>query len=138
MIADYVQGDSLAVGIRPYVHVRHFDAQVGRSTEVGVRRLLARRVSGRIVLLSLGTNDFYRPSRWFAGEIRRVKRAVDNGCVVWAVTPNSKRLNRVLWRAAGPRFRVIHHVAPGPDGIHPTLSGYKTLAFRYRRAARRC
>lgn len=138
MLPVLVEGDSLAVGMRPYLQARYYDAQVGRSAVEGVPRLLARNISGRIVFVSLGTNDFWRPTGWFRRQVRRVHRAVGSGCVVWGTTPNSRRLNGVLWDARGIHFKVVRHVQPGPDGIHPTFQGYKLLAARYKRAAGGC
>ena len=144
-----VQGDSLAVGMKPslegFVRVSDYDAEDGRSTETGLERLLVREVRGRVILLSLGTNDLYRSTRWFRARVRRVRRAVGpRGCVVWglirapAFAQDARRLNEVLRANRGPRFRLVRPNGPYVDGVHLTAAGYRLKAQRFAAAARGC
>ena len=145
-----VVGDSLAVGMKPYLgeilgsSEVVWDARSGRTTPEGLIRLRARlrEVTPQAVVISLGTNDGPDPKR-FASRIQRALAAIPTGaCVVWADINRPPRkgryhaLNRVLERAAAhdPRMVLVHWdraVGRGtvalPDGLHPDAAG-----FRYR------
>jgi lysophospholipase L1-like esterase len=145
-----VVGDSLAVGMRPYLGTMLgssevvWDARSGRTTPEGLVRLRARlrEVTPQTVVISLGTNDGPDPQRF--GE--RIQRALDaipaSACIVWADINRPPRkgryhgLNRVLEQAAAddPRMvlvhwdrAVLHRSVSLPDGLHPDAPG-----FRYR------
>lgn len=142
-----VVGDSLAVGMRPFLgpllgdREVAWDARAGRTTPQGLQALRAdlRMVMPQTVVVSLGTNDGPDPRR-FADRIRRVLRELPaRACVVWPAIIRAPRkgaydgLDRVLRRQAegDPRF-----VVPGwdlvvlrgnvrlPDGVHPDDFGF--------------
>ena len=145
-----VVGDSLAVGMEPYLDSMLgssevvWDARSGRTTPEGLIHLRARlrEVTPQAVVISLGTNDGPDPKR-FATRIQRALAVIPAGaCVVWADINRPPRkgryhaLNRVLERAAAhdPRMVLVHWdrvVGRGtvalPDGLHPDAAG-----FRYR------
>jgi lysophospholipase L1-like esterase len=145
-----VVGDSLAVGMRPYLGTMLgssevvWDARSGRTTPEGLVRLRARlrEVAPRTVVISLGTNDGPDPRR-FAERIQRALDAIPaSACVVWADINRPPRkgryhgLNRILEQTAqhDPRMVLVHWdraVLRGsvslPDGLHPDAAG-----FRYR------
>jgi lysophospholipase L1-like esterase len=145
-----VVGDSLAVGMRPYLGTMLgssevvWDARSGRTTPEGLVRLGARlhEVTPRTVVISLGTNDGPDPQR-FAERIQRALDAIPvSACVVWVDINRPPRkgryqgLNRVLEQAAtdDPRMvlvhwdrAVLHRSVSLPDGLHPDAPG-----FRYR------
>jgi lysophospholipase L1-like esterase len=145
-----VVGDSLAVGMRPYLGTMLgssevvWDARSGRTTPEGLVRLRARlhEVTPQTVVISLGTNDGPDPQR-FAERIQRALDAIPaSACVVWVDINRPPRkgryhaLNRVLERAAvdDPRMAlvhwdraVLHRSVSLPDGLHPDAPG-----FRYR------
>ena len=150
-----VVGDSLAVGMRPYLGTMLgssevvWDARSGRTTPEGLVRLRAhlREVTPRTVVISLGTNDGPDPRR-FAERIQRALDAIPaSACVVWADINRPPRkgryhgLNRVLERAAAndPRVvlvhwdrAVLHRAVSLPDGLHPDAAGFQ---FRSRMVA---
>jgi lysophospholipase L1-like esterase len=145
-----VVGDSLAVGMRPFLGAMLepgevvWDARSGRTTPEGLVRLRARlrEVTPQTVVISLGTNDGPDPAR-FAGRIQRALQAIPiSACIVWADIDRPPRkggyhaLNHVLEQAAAkdPRVVLVHWdraVLRGtvalPDGLHPDAPG-----FRYR------
>jgi len=155
-----VVGDSLAVGLEPYlgplVAPRGvvWDASHGRTTPEGLVRLRAelRTLTPRAVLLSLGTNDGPRPER-FRDRIHRALLAIPAGiCVVWADIRRPARkgpyrpLNAVLERAArhDRRLVVVHwsravarHRVRLIDGIHPDKSGFDYRSRLFADALRR-
>jgi hypothetical protein len=155
-----VVGDSLAVGLEPYLapmvapRTVVWDAHNGATTPEGLVRLRTelRRVTPSAVLVSLGTNDGPHADR-FRRRIRRALRAIPSGtCVVWADLhrPHRKgpyrRLNRVLehearrdrrlvvvrWSRAVDRHRV--HLR---DGIHPDAAGFDYRSTLYAQALTR-
>jgi lysophospholipase L1-like esterase len=143
-----VVGDSLAVGMKPYLGELLgssevvWDARSGRTTPEGLVRLRARlrQVTPQTVVISLGTNDGPDPAR-FAGRIRRALAAIPAGaCVVWTDINRPPRkgryhgLNRVLEQAAArdPRMvlvhwdrAVVHKSVSLPDGLHPDAAGFE-------------
>jgi hypothetical protein len=142
-----VVGDSLAVGMRPFLapllgdRVVAFDARTGRTTPQGMqvlRRLLTTAKPATVVV-SLGTNDGPDAAR-FADRIRRILGALPpRTCVVWPsiIRPPRKGtydgLDRVLRRQAqrDPSFHVPswdYAVLRGevrlPDEVHPDQFGF--------------
>ena len=115
-----VVGDSLAVGMRPFLvpmlgdREVTWNARTGRTTPQGLQVLRATlpQVTPATVVVSLGTNDGSDPRR-FADRIRRVLRALPaQACVIWPTIIRPPRkgpygaLDRVLRDQArrDPRF----------------------------------
>jgi lysophospholipase L1-like esterase len=157
-----VVGDSLAVGLQPYlaplVAPRGvvWDVTGGRTTPEGLVRLRAelRALTPRAVLVSLGTNDGPSPAR-FRDRIRRALRAIpSHTCVLWADIHRPRRkgpyrpLNSVLAREArrDPRLVIVRwsraitrHEVHLRDGIHPDTAGFDYRSRLFARAlARGC
>jgi hypothetical protein len=142
-----VLGDSLAVGMRPFLGSMLpgrevvWDARTGRTTPQGLARLRADlpQVTPTTVVVSLGTNDGSDPGR-FASRMRRLLLALPpTACVVWPAIYRPPRkgpyeaLNRVLRRQAriDPRFVVprwdvvvLRGEVRLPDGLHPDEFGF--------------
>jgi lysophospholipase L1-like esterase len=154
-----VVGDSLGVGMRPYLgglladrEIR-WDVRSGRTTPQGMQRLRAqlRHLRPQVVVVSLGTNDG-SDARRFADRVQRTLAAIPPGaCVVWAAISRPPRkgaflaLNRVLRASADPRLRIVDWdkaVAAGrvalPDGLHPDAAGYLTRSRMVANAIARC
>jgi hypothetical protein len=149
--APIVEGDSLAVQMRPFLAPAHaYDAKPGRPLRTGVDRLLARDdLDGRTVLVSLGTADYLfglsTPAD-MAHEARRLLRRA--GCVVW----KRIRAERGPWGDTGDggaalnaglervkRLRLVDAVQPDAgDGLHFTPTAAAEQARRMERAARGC
>jgi GDSL-like lipase/acylhydrolase family protein len=143
-----VVGDSLAVGMRPFLGSMLpdrevvWDARTGRTTPQGLARLRADlpQVTPTTVVVSLGTNDGSDPGR-FANRMRRLLLALPpTACVVWPAIYRPPRkgpyeaLNRVLRRQArsDPRFvvprwdvAVLRGEVQLPDGLHPDEFGFR-------------
>ena len=149
MYAVAVEGDSLAWQMRPSLErrlaIESYEAAYGMPTQIGVERLLARHVGGKIVLVSLGTNDAMltdRPlsSRRIARQARRLVRVAR--CVVWSrvrITRAGFAHRQRIVNAGLERVRLLHLVRPPPpdygDGVHFSARGARTLAGRFARAA---
>ena len=155
----FVNGDSLAVGTRPYLpralagwHVRQ-SASISRQAGEGaaVLRAQGERLA-RIVFISLGTNGSAGATAYFRSSIRAVMHvAGPQRCVVWAniVRPGAyERLNAVLARENRRRRNLLvydwarvaraHPEWFGSDGVHPTATGYRVRAAGIARQIRRC
>lgn len=141
-------GDSLAVGTKPFLgpmlsdYNLISDVRNGITTPQGMRllRISLNRVSPKIVIVSLGTNDGGDPRR-FADRLRRTLSYVPlDTCVIWSTIIRPRRkgpyrpLNRVLhrYKKLDPRLVVVdweHAVTFGtvllPDGLHADAEGYR-------------
>jgi lysophospholipase L1-like esterase len=158
-----VNGDSLAVGTKPYIP-RELDGwKVTQSTAVSrhahqgadVMRSYGRRLP-RVVHVSLGTNDDPRQVEGFRASIEEVMEvAGERRCVVWTniVRPPFKGTsydgyNRALAGADRERdnLRVVNWarmVERNPewladDGVHVSAEGYRGRAKAVARQVRRC
>jgi hypothetical protein len=158
-----VNGDSLAVGTKPYIprelkgwKVRHSTAVSRHAYEgAGVMRSYGPKLP-RVIHVSLGTNDDPSQVEGFraaVGEIMEV--AGPRRCVVWtnivrsAVAGKSYAgYNRALAREAGARdnLRIVNWARmvrrnPGwlaDDGVHVSAAGYRARARAVARQVRRC
>lgn len=142
-----VVGDSLAVGLRPYLQQQlgtdvAWDAKSGRTTPQGLFALRAalKVVQPSTVVVSLGTNDGSSPAR-FQDRITRMLGAIGSKrCVVWANIYRPARkgpyaaLNTVLDAEAAKVSRlhlvdwlgaVKGRAVTLPDGLHPNATGFE-------------
>jgi lysophospholipase L1-like esterase len=155
-----VVGDSLAVGMRPFLGALlpgteiTWDVRSGRTTPTGLAQLRARLREQRptVVIVSLGTNDGRDPAR-FASRLARALAAIPpDACILWSSIDRPPRkgpyaeLNRVLWAAArgDQRLTVVDWrgaVATGrvalPDGLHPDAAGYELRSRMFAAAMQR-
>jgi lysophospholipase L1-like esterase len=153
-------GDSLNVGVEPYL--RHelqgwqvdADDEVGRSTVTGVRHLRTRAAAlAPYVVVSLGTNDPVGGADAFRGDVAQVLHIAGPArCVVWVAISRDgdayEPYNAVLRDAASnaPNLRVVdwpalvhaHPAYVAPDGIHATPDGYRARARAIVAAMRGC
>jgi hypothetical protein len=158
-----VNGDSLAVGTKPYIPRELSGWKVRQSTAVSrhayegadVMRSYRRRLP-RVIHVSLGTNDDPRQVKVFAGAIAEVMEvAGPRRCVVWAniVRPpvggkSYAAYNRALTRESHSRanLRIVNWarmVRRNPDwlsgdGVHVSAEGYRARAAAVARVVRRC
>jgi hypothetical protein len=158
-----VQGDSLAVGTRPFIgrelsgwQITH-SVKVGRHTAEGVAELRESAASlPEVIHVSLGTNDDPRRVPAFRASIREVMDLAGPGrCVVWTniVRRPVARVgyagyNRALADESRPRenLRVVNWARLArenpnwlaADGVHATTDGYKGRARAVARSVRRC
>jgi lysophospholipase L1-like esterase len=158
-----VNGDSLAVGTKPYIP-KELDgwkvtqsASVSRHANQGadVMRSYGHSLP-RVIHVSLGTNDDPNDVDGFRSAIRDVMRvAGSHRCVVWtnivrppAAGASYAGYNRALGQEARRRdnLRVVNWVRmvrEHPewlvgDGVHVNADGYKARAKAVARSVRRC
>jgi lysophospholipase L1-like esterase len=158
-----VDGDSLAVGTEPFLPglLRgwriHQSASISRHAPEGVSLLHAYgRGLPRVVVLSLGTNDDPRATGAFRRQIRRALHIIGrHRCLVWAnvVRPpyagaSYRGYNIAIGEEARAHVNMLafdwHRMARhhpywfGPDGVHPTATGYRVRARAIARLVRNC
>jgi hypothetical protein len=156
-----VIGDSLAVGMRPYLSQYHagwdvhVDAHTGRTLAEGMAKLAASPWpdSKTVYAFSLFTNDDPRTLPALEGAVRRSSA---NGCAVWATiaapavggttyAAANARLDE-LATATPARLRIVEwaeRVSRNPgwltgDGVHATPTGYRNRAALYAAAVKTC
>jgi lysophospholipase L1-like esterase len=158
-----VNGDSLAVGTKPYIPKYLGDWKVTQSATVSrhayqgadVMRSYGKALP-RVIHVSLGTNDDPNDVDGFRTAVRDVMRvAGSRRCVVWtnirrppAAGASYAGYNRVLGQEARRRdnLRVVNWVRmvrEHPewlvgDGVHVNADGYKARAKAVDRSVRRC
>jgi len=159
-----VIGDSLAIGMRPYLAGNlpgwqvTIDGRIGRPLAEGMTILANTTIpaSGTVLALSLFTNDDPRNTDALSSAISRaLKTAGPDGCVVWATIARPPlngvgygAANRVIQAAgaANPRMRIVgwaayaneHPELLADDGVHLSTTGYQQLAAMYAQAASSC
>jgi lysophospholipase L1-like esterase len=159
----FVNGDSLAVGTRPYLpgDLRGWrvtqSASISRHAPEGppILRGFGRGLP-RVIVMSLGTNDDPRQVGTFRQAIRdTMSIAGERRCVVWVniVRPpvagtSYAGYNHALAEESRPRanLRVVNwaHIARanpgwfGEDGVHVTAEGYQARAKVIAKSVKRC
>lgn len=152
----FIEGDSLTVGsagalksqLRRHVKSVTVDAQVGRHTGEGIRKLRspAAKAAG-IWVVALGTNDSPSSAQTRKNVAHVMKLAGKNRQVIWVnvVRPGGYgRVNRTLRAldAANPQLTVIDWAAVirqqrellSGDRVHLTPKGYRIRAIETRNA----
>jgi predicted aspartyl protease len=157
-----VDGDSLAIGARPYLEdllrgwrITH-SASIGRPTADGIAALRRYDSLPHVLVMSLGTNDDSRATEEFRAAIRQTLEIAGRGrCVVW---PNIVRppfrgvsydgFNVVLSDEAKRSSNLIvidwaaivrdHPDWRTPDQVHLTPAGYQARAQEIATAVSRC
>jgi lysophospholipase L1-like esterase len=157
-----VDGDSLAVGTKPYLpgDLRGFNvrqsASISRHASQGVALLRGLGRFPRVVVMSLGTNDDPRAVGAFRSAVRSaVHLAGRRHCVVWPnivrpplagagyagynrVLADENRRHRNLRVVKWTRIVRRRSLALSADGVHPDADGYKVRARAIAREVRRC
>jgi lysophospholipase L1-like esterase len=161
----YIDGDSLAVGTGWYLSTflpgwtLRGTVAVSRHSYQGAVAVEERAREGlleRVVVVDLGTNDDPSAVSRFRTYVRGVVRAAGpSRCVIWS-TINRPPYNGVSYSgyndmlsALDARYRNLHvfdwaglamaHPAWfGPDGVHPTTTGYKARAAGLARLIKQC
>ncbi len=158
----FVNGDSLAVGTRPYLpgDLRGFNLRqstsISRHAPQGVALLRDIGRFPRVVVMSLGTNDDPRAVDSFRSAVRStIHLAGRDHCVVWVnivrppvagaayagynrVLAEENRRHRNLRVVKWTRIVRRHSLPLSSDGVHPDANGYQVRAKAIAKEVRRC
>jgi len=136
LIPCLVVGDSIAVGVGQTLPECRTEARVGMTARQFVHQFLSPREADKVVI-SLGVND--GESAYTIANLRSVRESVRGRTVYWLL-PAHHEYARTAIRTVAARYgdRVID-CAPysGPDGVHPTGVGYRTLGAQIRAVVHR-
>jgi lysophospholipase L1-like esterase len=131
MIECVIMGDSIAQG------VARFRPTCAQITQQGVNSLtfnnsLIQSVNARHVLISLGSNDVGTPD--LPRHLVAIRSRIQSREVTWLLSANNPRAAEQVQQIAREHGdRVIQvRVVVGPDGVHPTTSGYHRLNQMWR------
>jgi lysophospholipase L1-like esterase len=161
----YVDGDSLSVGTGWYLSsylpgwTLRGTVRVSRHASEGVAAVEQRARDGlleHVVVVDLGTNDDPSAVSTFRSYVQSVVRvAGPSRCVIWS-TINRPPYNGISYegyntvlRSLDARYRNLHvfdwarlaHAHPswfGPDGVHPSSTGYRARASGLAWIIKRC
>jgi lysophospholipase L1-like esterase len=131
MIECVIMGDSIAQG------VARFRPTCAQITQQGVNSLtfnnsLIQSVNARYVLISLGSNDVGTPD--LPRHLAAIRSRIQSREVTWLLSVNNPQAAaqvQQIARAHGDR--VVHvRAVVGPDGVHPSTSGYHRLNQMWR------
>jgi lysophospholipase L1-like esterase len=131
LIPCLVIGDSIAVGVGQYLPECRTEARVGITSQRFVHELLSPRDADKLVI-SLGVNDGV--SAYTIANLQRVRETVRGRAVYWLLPPNHEHARAAI-RLVAEQFgdRLIDCTPQaGPDGLHPTGAGYRTLGAQIR------
>jgi lysophospholipase L1-like esterase len=132
LIPCLVIGDSIAVGVGHYLTECRTEARVGITSQQFVHELLSPQHADTVVI-SLGVND--GPSPFTIGNLQRVRETVRGRTVYWLLPPNHDYAREAIRAVAARHGDRLIDCAPtaGPDGLHPTGAGYRSLGAQIRR-----
>ena len=157
----FVDGDSLAVGTRPYLKDElpawtvRTSATVSRHAEEGAAVLRAAGRLPKVIAVSLGTNDDPRSVAAFESAVESLIAAAGDRCIVWATIRRPpvagagyRGYNEVLRRQARERdgFKLVqwkklvgqHPEWLAGDGVHVNAAGYQARAAAFAEQIRAC
>lgn len=136
MIPCLAIGDSIAIGVGHTLPECRIQARVGINSKQFIHEILTPQQADKVVI-SLGVND--GPSAYTIPNLLHVRKTVRGRTVYWLLPPHHEYA-RVAIRTVAARFgdRLID-CAPeaGPDGLHPTGAGYRTLGSLIQKPVRR-
>lgn len=130
MLTCLILGDSIAVGTSMYKPHCEVHAKVGINSSAWNKRWLTSSISADEIIISLGSND------WSASvtkhELTLLRSHIAPGKrVIWyipAIKPNIRSVVESVALANGDGLIDLLSIPRGPDGIHPTGTGYRMLS----------
>ncbi len=131
LIPCLVIGDSIAVGVGRHLPECHTEARVGISSHQLITQFGSAKAADRVVI-SLGANDG-TAARTF-DNLTRLRKSVHARVVYWLIPAASQHARSAVRQVAARHGDRVIDTAPfaGPDGLHPTNRGYRTLAIKTR------
>lgn len=131
MIECLIIGDSIAVGIQQHRRECPLYASVGITSQNWRKKYDSIDIAAKLVIISLGTNDFNAVNTKENLEKLRVKVKALN--VIWILPPIKPEIQIVVKTLAaeyGDNLLTIHNLSS--DKVHPTGAEYKNIAEKTR------
>ncbi len=131
MIPCLVIGDSIAVGVGQQLPECRTEAKVGINSYRLLAEMGADKRADRVVI-SLGANDDALART--LDNLTAVRKSVHATVVYWLMPSGSQRARAAVRAVASQYHDRVIDTAPyaGQDGLHPTGTGYRTLATMMR------
>ena len=131
MIPCLVIGDSIAVGVGQQLPECRTEAKVGINSYRLLAEMGADKRADRVVI-SLGANDDALART--LDNLTAVRKSVHPTVVYWLMPSGSQRARAAVRAVASQYHDRVIDTAPyaGQDGLHPTGTGYRTLATMMR------
>lgn len=126
MIDCAVIGDSIAIGVAPYLPHCAVNAKIGIPSAAVIGRVR----DAAVVIVSAGSNDPYNPE--LIKNLIEIRRKI-SGQVIW-IEPINRRAAAAVHAVAGLWQDRTVTFAPGPDNVHPRA--YLQLAQAIAKAIR--
>jgi len=129
MIACYILGDSIAVGIGQYRPECTVEAEVGINSQTYMQHFGFRLRQADRVIISIGTNDY--PGVNSELEIAALRNSIDADSVIWilpnkVLRPQQRKIVLAIAKKNDDNVIDIPKSILTEDGIHP--NNYRVLA----------
>lgn len=136
MLDCLILGDSLAVGVGQIRTECITYAKTGINSKDFLNRFVSNtrmNPKAKTVIISLGSNDSANLNTF--KQLDMLRQRIEADRVFWIVPAIKKDKQEIVWAVANKyRDGVVnsrnHDI--GPDGVHPTQRGYKTIAKQTR------
>lgn len=126
-------GDSIAVGVAQHRPECLNQAQVGRNTDETIFKIGQIPRTVEHVIVSVGSNDhfLYNSVAVCVDNFEKLRVRLGSKRVTWLLLNNNDQARQATQIVARYHGDQVLDIRPfvGPDGVHPTVSGYKTIAF---------
>jgi len=122
-----ILGDSIAVGTARYRPECAIYAESGLNSSQWNKAYLNKDISAKVVLISLGTNDYSGVKTRV--ELEKMRTKLGSARVYWimpAIKLDVQTIVKEIANANGDNIIFIRSLQP--DQIHPTWIGYKDIA----------
>jgi lysophospholipase L1-like esterase len=126
-----VIGDSIAIGVSGFRPACSVIATKGISSAAWEQRNTGA-IQANKVLISLGSNDSDRSDT--ERSLRSIRSRLLSAEVTWLLSANNRRASEIarsIARERGDRVIDVRMVV-GPDGVHPTPTGYHRMAAMWK------
>jgi len=126
MIDCMILGDSIAVGTAVFKHGCEVYAQGGWNSWQWNKEFLKKDLSANTVIISLGTNDHKGVKT--RKELETMREKVKGSRVYWILPAIKLDIQEIVKQIAEEHGDIVLPITRlQPDGIHPSVAGYKEI-----------
>ena len=121
-----ILGDSIAVGTAMFKHGCEVYAQGGWNSWQWNKEFLKKDLSANTVIISLGTNDHKGVKT--RKELETMREKVKGSRVYWILPAIKLDIQEIVKQIAEEHGDIVLPITRlQPDGIHPSVAGYKEI-----------